>query len=170
MVKICSECKREFGKFEGMRIVFDSCPDCGGKVVPKDTGASDMEYATVFVADGMQEAEEAKKRLDENKIPYVTRGDWQLQNSYIDFLVREDKTEDARALLKDIIDAEAIPDETREPGPEEGEEAPQMSVAPKAAFDQGQTDDEGSNKVVILIIAFAIFAFLVILLNYLVKK
>ncbi|MDD5072869.1 MAG: hypothetical protein PHO67_05460 [Candidatus Omnitrophica bacterium] len=152
MTKICSECKREFGAFESFRLSFDVCPDCGGAVVPKEADIWDSKYVTIFVADGRGEAEEVRRRLDINKIPYVTRGDWESQKIYIDFLVKEDEAEEATALLKDIIDAEAVPS------------------APKAIFYQSQTDDERPNKVTLLILAFAVFALLVILLNYLVKK
>ena len=169
MIKICSGCKREFSDFESLRLSFGVCPDCGGPVIPKEIDGSELKYLTVFVADEINEAEDVKRILDENKMPYITRGDWQLQNNYIDFLVREDKIEEARALLKDIIDAEAVP--AAEPlTAEEEQEVPQPPAVPKAVFNQSQTDDEGPNKVVILIVAFLIFAFLVILLNYLVKK
>jgi len=167
MIKICSGCKREFSEFESLRLSFGVCPDCGGTVVPKEKDIFDSKYVTIFVADEKDEAEEVRRRLDINRIPYFTRGDWGSRDIYIDFIVEEDSAEEATTLLKDIIDAEAVPEP---PTAEDGQEAPHISPVPKAVFDQSQTDEEGPNKVIILIVAFTVFAFLVILLNYVVKK
>ena len=167
MTQVCSGCKREFSELEGLRLSFGVCPDCGGTVVTKEADISGLKYATIFVADGRDEAEEVRRRLDINRISYVTRGDWESRKIYIDFLVREDKAEEAAALLKDIIDAEAVPEP---PTAEDGQEVPHVSPVPKAVFDRSQTEDKGSNNVAILIISFAVFALLVILLNYMVKK
>ena len=154
MTKICSECKREFGELESLRLSFGVCPDCGGMVVPKEADISGSKYVTIFIADERDEAEEVRRRLDINRISYVTRGDWESQKIYIDFLVREDKAEEATALLKDIIDAEAVP----------------AAEPPTAIFNQSQTGDEGPNKAAILVLVFAVFAIIVVILNYLMKK
>ena len=170
MTRICPVCKREFSGFEAMRLVFDICPDCGATVVPKEGGEYDASYVTVFVSDERGEAEEVRRRLDLNKVSYVTRGDWESDNIYIDFLVKEDEAEKAAALLKDMIEKESVPEEA---GPAAAEKEQVSAEAPprrQAIFDQSQVDDEGSNKPAVLMLVIALLALIFIVLNYTVKK
>jgi len=82
------------------------------EMVPTEIKTSSLKYITVFVSDGIEEAAKVKRILNENKIPFITKGEDTEEFRYVDFLVREDKVEEAKKLLKGIIEQESTGIET----------------------------------------------------------
>lgn len=112
----CPKCRTEY------REGFNICADCQValvdklpkyeenmeyELVPTEINSTSLKYITVFVSDESEEADMVKRVLNENKIPYITRGEEETKFKYIDFLVREDRLDAAKELLKDIIEQES---------------------------------------------------------------
>lgn len=164
----CPKCKDEY------RTGFIECATChvrlvdklpeeeqlyaetGFEAVPTEVETSSLKFITVFVADEIQEADIVREILSENNIPYITRGQEEMQSPYVDFLVREDRIEEARRLLKDIIDKESTGIDTTPVMDQNMESDFKASVAPNE-FSQPQK--QRSNLYVFLLVG-AIIGFI----------
>lgn len=154
----CPKCKSEY------RNGFTVCADCQVRLVDKLPGYQEevefrseptqisntsLKYITVFVSDEIEEARRVRKILDENKIPYITRGEEETKFKYVDFLVREDKFKDAQDLLREIIEQESKGIET---GYHIDQITEQESKAPAVSSELGQPRIKSNNLYIFILL------------------
>jgi hypothetical protein len=92
---------------EGLSVGSQEAQKPGYKIYPGRVDSSELDYVTVFVADEPDEASQVRERLVNSGLPFITRGEDETKFHYVEFLVREDKIEEAKAALSDILEKES---------------------------------------------------------------